>query len=514
VHQSPSRLDTPLSPWTIFPLACALVVIGAKCWMINRYGNPTPYWDQWDAEGASLYPRYFAGALSFSDLVAPHNEHRILVTRLWLLLLLELEGYWDPILQMLANTLLLGGIIALLVAAFRPLLDRAAIIAFAVFATVLFALPLDWGNTLSGFNSQWYFMQAFSIAGLLAIIAAGAFALRWWIALALLVLSYFSMAGGAATAAAAFAICALQLAVGRRSGARELLALAILAALTLAMAYYVPTAEGPDAPAKTQSIGDFMRGWLEVAGWPLTYGQSTPVLLLCAIPIQAPAFFGCLHLIGLRPPLDDRRWLLAALIGWVMLQAAGLAYSRGGATESRYLDMLMVGLLVSYAWQLWAWRASQDSLRRWFVFGLSALWLLLIFVGVAMKIVKDSAPQMAKSHALGLVQTENVRTYLAAGDIGALENKPILHIPYPNAHRLARIVSSPAIRAILPPVLVGEAAVARAQQRGLARFTGGLVEAIKAFMLHWGVALMPAGLMLFLLGVVGGRRRRESETTQ
>jgi hypothetical protein len=40
--------------WLIYPLAGALVVIGAKLWLVARYGNPTPYWDQWDAEGVTL----------------------------------------------------------------------------------------------------------------------------------------------------------------------------------------------------------------------------------------------------------------------------------------------------------------------------------------------------------------------------------------------------------------------------------------------------------------------------
>jgi hypothetical protein len=75
-----------VSSWLIYPVACALVVIGAKCWMIACYGSPTPFWDQWDAEAAGLYPNFLSGTLNFSDLIAPHNEHRILMTRLWSLL--------------------------------------------------------------------------------------------------------------------------------------------------------------------------------------------------------------------------------------------------------------------------------------------------------------------------------------------------------------------------------------------------------------------------------------------
>ena len=148
-----SKLHSPVTDWMIFP-AAALVVIGAKIWMIAQYGSPTPYWDQWDAEGAILYPKYFDGTLSFSDLIAPHSEHRILITRLWSLLLLELGGYWNPTLQMLANTAILGAFVALLVTAFRPILHGASWIAFVLFSTVIFALPFGWESTLGAFNRR------------------------------------------------------------------------------------------------------------------------------------------------------------------------------------------------------------------------------------------------------------------------------------------------------------------------------------------------------------------------
>jgi hypothetical protein len=56
----------------------------------------------------------------------------------------------------------------------------------------------------------------FSIAGLVVVIDAVAFTLRWWLA-ALLLLSYFSMAAGLLTVAAAFAVGLVQFVVGRRS---------------------------------------------------------------------------------------------------------------------------------------------------------------------------------------------------------------------------------------------------------------------------------------------------------
>jgi hypothetical protein len=137
-------LGTNVSSWMIYPLACALAVIGVNCWMIAHYGSPTPVWDHWDAEGAILYLKYLGGTLQVSDLIAPPNEHA------YGTLLLEVGGYWDPILQMVANTLILGAVVALFIAAFRPILDRRSWVIFAMFAMMISSLPFGWGNTLAG----------------------------------------------------------------------------------------------------------------------------------------------------------------------------------------------------------------------------------------------------------------------------------------------------------------------------------------------------------------------------
>jgi len=501
-----------VSSWMIFPLACALVVIGAKCWMIAHYGSPTPYWDQWDAEGAFLYPKYFGGTLQISDLIAPHNEHRILVTRLWSLLLLELGGYWDPILQMVANTLILGAAVALLVISFQPILDRRLWIAFTLFTTAVFALPSGWENTLCSFQSPWYFMLLFSIGGLVAIVDAPTFTTRWWLAMLLLILSYFSIASGALSMAAAFAICLVQTIVRRRSGLREWLALAVLAALTVVMVWYIPMLPY-HAPLKAHSIGQFLQAMMEIASWPAALGRATVVKLLCAIIIHAPALLASIYVIRQRPPLADRRWLLVALTGWVALQAAATAYGRAtGPTASRYLDVFAIALPLNEACLLHFWHAPEKAWLRRLAFSASAVWLLLVLLSLTAYTVKRSLPDMADWRATGQDQTKNLRAYLDTGDISALENKPYQHIPYPDANRLAMIVSQPVIRALLPPALVGEASAGRAQQRGLARFTGHAVEAIKEYALRWGALLMPAGIILFVIGLAAHRRRREEPT--
>lgn len=492
--------------WLIYPVACALVVIGAKCWMIARYGNPIPFWDQWDAEGAILYPRFFDGTLRLSDLLAAHNEHRILLTRLWSLLLLELEGYWDPILQMTANTLLLGGFVGLFITAFRPVLARTPWLAFAAFATIMFALPFGWENTLAGFNSQWYFVLLTGVSGLVAIVAAAAFSPCWWIGFLLLVVSYFCTAAGALSMSAGFAVSLMQFAAGPRRGKRELLALALLAMAAAAMVGDIP-ALAHHVPLKAHSVTEFLRSAIRIASWPAALGPVPAILqLFCALLINAPAAAASIRVIRQRPPIADRQWLLPALAGWSVLQMAAIAYGRATVpTNSRYFDLFLIGVLLNGASLLYlvtTWRDSWLRGRR----GLAAvaLWLLLIGPGSAATTVWQSIHTLPILANAWQAEIENMRAFLVTNDRRVLENKPPLDIPYPDANRLAAIASMPVVRAILPPALVGEASAARAQQRGLARFTGRPIEALKTFALRWGMLLIPTGLALFLLGLSMG----------
>ena len=89
----------------IFAIAAlVLVVLGIKLIFIHAFGSEVPYWDQWDAEADRLYKHYLNSNISLATLISAHNEHRILATRIYSLALFELDGGWDPILQMIAQT--------------------------------------------------------------------------------------------------------------------------------------------------------------------------------------------------------------------------------------------------------------------------------------------------------------------------------------------------------------------------------------------------------------------------
>jgi hypothetical protein len=481
--------------YTFFAIGCALAFVGVRCLLISIYGSPTPYWDQWDAEGADLYARYFDGTLRFSDLFQQHNEHRILITRIWSLILLELNGYWDPILQMIANSLLFGLAVALLLVWLRPLFDTISLTVFAGFCMVIFGLPLAWENILAGFHSAWYFLILFSLTGLFVLHNATAFSSRWWTALLLLCLSYLSMAGGALTMSAAAALCLAQIIAGRRSSMKEWIALIIISALSALLIIDIPALSYHQA-LSAQSLIDFVRATAILANWPLENFAPVP----CAIAIHAPAILLSIIVIRQRLPLADRRWFLVATTAWVLLSIAATAYGRGHAiTASRYLDIIVIALALNCACLLHLLRIARDIPRgHKLAVAAAALWLLVVLHGTVWRFMRNTVPDLATMQLAYQAQMENLRGYLATGDMNFLTNKRQLYIPYPDANRLATLVSMPSIRAILPPELVGEAHAVATRNHGIAHFTGGAIGAFKRLMLRDGFLLIPIGLWLML----------------
>jgi len=200
----------------------ALAVLGTKIWLIALYGSPTPFWDQWVGEAAHTFVPYFNGTLTFADLLAPHNEHRIGLSRAATLGLTVATGRWDPILQMLLNAAVHTTAIALLMIVLSRPLGAAGTLLLAAFALPLFAIPFGWENLLWAFQLPFYLLLLLVLLSLYMLTSSRAWTFRWWIGTLLAVLTYFCIASGALTLLAFVVLAGLQMLAGQRKGAREL----------------------------------------------------------------------------------------------------------------------------------------------------------------------------------------------------------------------------------------------------------------------------------------------------
>jgi hypothetical protein len=333
-----------------------LLVFFSRAWLIHTWGSPLPFWDQWDAEAATLYAPWMQGTLHARDLFAAHNEHRVVLTRLADLGLFIANGGWNPWSQLLLNAAL-HAIIAGSVAAifWETLAPKSRAIFFAGIA-MLFVSTAGWQNALWGFQSQVYFASLLGVVAIAGITAGPPLRGKWWIGWTAALLGLFANASGLLGVVAIFLV-AFAAAWVQRDRASWLAAGATLVPLALGLALRVePPAH---AALHARDAGEFTAVFAHSLAWPHVDRAWVFVLMiwpLCWLVIRRRRE---------RRPLDfgDRCALALGLLGG--LHAAAIAYSRGaGLIEHRPLSRYQDPLVLGVAAQLFAVaRLAVDGLR-------------------------------------------------------------------------------------------------------------------------------------------------------
>ena len=423
--------------------AFAAMLLGSKLWLIGAYGNATPCWDQWDAEAANLYKPFLEGRLGWSHLFATHCEHRIFTTRLIALGLLTINGIWNPLLQMVVNAVLHIATLGFGIALLARVIGRDHLPALLLFALVLCGVPCAWENTLLGIQAHFYLVMLFAIACLWLTVTEDPFSAGWWAGTLCAILAFLCMASGAFASATAAIVGLLFYASGLRRTRKQLLAVAILAGLFALGVALTPTVAG-HAPLKAASVPQFLQALAAILAWPI----SADVFSALIVNLPALAFVGVM--LWKRPPALDRKWFLVALALWMLVQTASIAYGRAAdVRRSRYLDLFAIGILVNFACSISIAQGQIGKRYRWIIPG-TAIWAGTILMSLGVYAGRHIPAAVAAERDTRLVQEINTRAYLVSGDFRQLKDQPFLHIPYPSAERLASILASPEIRAILP----------------------------------------------------------------
>ncbi|MGB8355167.1 MAG: hypothetical protein WCD79_14815, partial [Chthoniobacteraceae bacterium] len=326
-------------------LACLFcIVFGARLWLIKTYTTPVPYRDQWDGE-AMVIKSWIEGHLTPSLVFAPHNEHRIVLTRALTLMLFAMNHQWDPQLEMIVNAFICG---LIAVCAALVLLRRLpSIFHWPVMLTVtgLFALPYAWENTLCGFQSQFYFLLFFSLVAMWGMGLHMCGSRAWYAGCLGLVLSLLSMASGFFSACAIIAFLVARAFAKRklpRESAISEVITGVVCLIDVAAGVLMTSKVPAHAFLKAESLSAWVIALGRVLAWPF---PGNPVY---AVWIQLP-FIGLLALYfsgleALQKKHFFRQIEVLIVVGfWTILQAAAMAYARGGGNmppASRYQDLL------------------------------------------------------------------------------------------------------------------------------------------------------------------------------
>jgi len=438
--------------------AFASTLLGLKLWLIHSYGNEVPYWDQWDAEAAGLYAPFLRGELSWSELFAPHNEHRIFTTRVLGLLLFQLNGLWSPLLEMVVNAVLHVLALGTAVWLMGKASNKQSLAVLLLFTLLLFGVPFGWENTLAGFQAQFYFVLLFSVLSIWWLIAAQVLSRGWWLGVASAAAAYFSLASGVFALAAASTALLIRFAIVSRDR-RELAGALLLLVFFLAGVFTTPVLE-QHAQLKASDAKHFFKALSLVLAWPFQVSPEAleaaaeewpslkEWLLVIARNLPAAALVCCV--LWKRSKRSNPAWFLLALAVWFGGQAAAVAYGRStDALVSRYLDLHAMGMLVNFACLVAVCTESRLWLR-WGAMAVGSLWVLTTMSAFFGTAGMELSSALERKRDTSSTQESNVNAYLADKDLDKFRALPFLQLPYPNADRLAKLLDSPDTQRVLP----------------------------------------------------------------
>ncbi|MEO6568742.1 MAG: hypothetical protein ABIO94_08250 [Opitutaceae bacterium] len=486
---SVARLNLPRSGRTRLFLAFAVLLVGARLAVVGMCAPLVPFWDEWTATAAFiLKPWNEFHHVAWSALWAPHNDHRIVLTRLWEIAWFTLLGEWDPTVVATANACVLTAAQAGFVGWVARSWTSCARAGWFSVAAALLVVPFGYANLLVSFQSQFHFLAAL---GLLAVVAVTRVETTRWglpVTLGAAALALFSTGAGLLVAVIVGCVAAVQSVARRRVTARTSIVWAG-AVLIFAVGWSVrpPPTFNPATSAQiavasaryaswpASNLANLVAGWPESARYlPARIGRwpsaEKPAIAVVAAAIQRHPFaittgFGALMLISFLPSIvlfvrllragdpseQPAAWALVTLAGWSALNALGMAAARSGdlLVPPRYQDLLVLGLLAN-AGALFALRQfSSPSTRA--LRPLIWLWTVPTGVAVAFTAVGVVGVQLPRKASESAGARETVQSYVASGNPELFRNRPTNFVPSPgNEEALAQALLEPGMRAILP----------------------------------------------------------------
>ena len=431
----------------LLPVAVFAFVLAVQLLLVARVGTDIPFQDQWDAEGRALYPEWRDGTWRAADLLAAHNEHRILFTRLLDLALFAANGQWDPLVQLAADAVLRAAIAAGL--AWMLARGKGAAGRAWVAAGMALVFLLAWQNALWGFQSQVYFVVLFSLLALAWLGEAERSGRQLVAGFAVGGAALLAMGAGVFVPMALLGLAVLRAVERRRfDGAwwRDAWPAFALLAVAVALRADVPA----HAALRVATAGQFFNAFGRAMAWPHTWMPAAALVLNLPLAIVVGA-----RLAGSRRAAAGEDFVLL-IGGWAVVAAGALAWARGGGDEfdagmpSRYVDFLV---LLPIANTLCAVMLAREATARGRLVArtAAAVWcgfLLIGWLGLSAQVMRGLIlPRMRDRDA----PVRLAVAFQQSGDAAVFAGQPKLLVPHPNPATVRAVLTDPRLRSALPP---------------------------------------------------------------
>ncbi len=377
-------MNRRLSHWLLWLLALSPALL--PLWQILHFGVDVPYWDQFDDDIAGMHIKAHAGELTFGDLAAQHNEHRILVPRL-VFLALGHATHGNVVAEMLAAWAIAVATSLVLLRLGRKTLAPAVAevpesrpVFWWFLANLLIFSPAQYENWLWGIGVENVLPQLWTALAIGVAAAGGRESVKFALVVVCAALATWSSGNGMLAWGLAGGVL-LWAPSWREVLARRRTALLLLAVVAVVLVLYFVGMAPPNhrgLQPYDSTLAEKLHYALVFAGSPFAYAFATPALVVatgfgaaCYALLAACAVrFLQLWRRGEHTELCRRALPWFAVAGFAVGSGLIAAFARAGigplqgassryVTFAVYLPIALVPLLL----QLKPWRAVALGFR-------------------------------------------------------------------------------------------------------------------------------------------------------
>jgi hypothetical protein len=434
-----------------WPLALAaagagMLALGCRLCVAQGLVSWAPYLDQWNAEFSGVVAPLAHGDLSWRNLVAGNNEHRVLLTRALSLAVILLNGSWDNRVMVVANYLLESFLVAWVFALAWKFLGWARGACVGAAALLPMLLVCGWESIVSSNQTQFIFMAFGSVVALSLVQGYSLRSPGSLGALAIALLTLGSMVSGFLTALAMMAMAVIA-AYTRRVGWRQAAAFCAACLAIAALGWLTRVEFTALYSVYAASFAGWLEAFLAYASWPL------PRNLLGFLCLWLPWLVLLARTLR-RRELEPFAPFALGLGLWVLLQSCALAWARAGLSglvSSRYTEFLGWGFVANAAaLVLLLAGPGPKGGRRMAAWTAVAVWLAGVGGFEVWRSQADYRPYLDAFRDQTLEHEQRLGEFMRTGEAGVIEGVGFPRIPYIYPGVILSLLGDPQVQPFLP----------------------------------------------------------------
>ena len=431
----------------IGPVLCLtglfFLIWGTKLSLIHAFGSDLPLWDIWEMEG-NLFPKVLAGAIEPSAWFGPHHNHRPFTTRLLFAMLFEINGQWDPFIDLVVSSFFYSFILTGFCAVLWKFAGGKDLPQLCIVLGIFGLLQYSWEITLWSAPLCFYFLLFFSFISIVLLLNSKPFSVKWCLGLLATLLNQVSIASGFLVPLAI--ACGLIFDCLSRPKGFKKAALPIIVLTGVAVLEFQLVSN--PRPILITDLIRRLKVFGEAAAWPFPIWYLAPI-------VWSPFWMLLLHQFRSKRSSPLAQFLLTVGIS-TLVQVLAMAAERD-AMAPRYRDIFAIGLSVHLI-ILFYFLNERFSFASRFLRGRAPIWvgaIALVFCTVTSLLHLRVSADLLKHledlpHSFNSIQEVNTSGYVLTGDRSLILGQPVNHLPFPDEEGLFKYLDDPVLRRILP----------------------------------------------------------------